>query len=62
MQYLNLRTLLIALLLVWFLLFTVDSFVSIPWPNYTVKRIFTWTPTVLIGLYWLLFGGTKKDK
>ncbi len=57
----NLRTILISFLILWLLLFTIDAFVGIPWPNYTAKRIFTWTPTVLIGLYWLLFGGSKKE-
>ena len=61
MQHINLKRILIALLLAWLLLFSIDAFVGIAWPNYTAKRIFTWTPTVLIGLYWLLFGGSKKE-
>jgi hypothetical protein len=59
MQRINVKTILIVLLLLWFLLFMVDSMFGIPWPNYTVERVFIWVPTVLIGVYWLLFGGKK---
>jgi len=58
----KMKATLIALLLIWLLVFSIDSIFVINWPNYTLKRIFIWTPTVLIGVYWLLFGGAKKDK
>ncbi len=62
MNFLTLKATLITLLMIWLLLFSIDSFFGIDWPNYTMQRIFTWFPTVLIAVYWLLFGGSKKDK
>lgn len=53
---------LIGLLLLWLLLFLIDSAVGISWPNYELQRVFIWIPTVLIGIYWLVFGGDKKKK
>ena len=58
----KLKPILIGLLMIWLLLFAVDSIFGITWPNYTMQRVFIWTPTVLIGVYWLTFGGTKKNK
>jgi hypothetical protein len=58
----KLKPILIGLLMIWLLLFAVDSIFGITWPNYMVHRIFIWTPTVLIGVYWLTFGGAKKNK
>ncbi|MDQ6980616.1 MAG: hypothetical protein Q9M46_03995 [Ghiorsea sp.] len=48
--------------MIWLLLFTIDSMFGIDWPNYTVQRIFIWFPTVLIAIYWLVFGGSKKKE
>ena len=56
------RNILIAGLMLWILLFSIDSMFGIDWPSYTIHRIFIWCPTVLIGLYWLLFGGTETEK
>ncbi len=53
---------LVGLLVIWLILFVIDSMFVIPWPNYTMHRAFIWTPTVLIAVYWLAFGGSKKDK
>ena len=58
----KLKPILIGLLMIWLLLFAVDSIFGITWPNYTMQRVFIWTPTVLIGVYWLTFGGTKNNK
>ncbi len=58
----KLKPILIGLLMIWLLLFAIDSIFGITWPNYMIHRIFIWTPTVLIGVYWLTFGGTKKSK
>jgi len=60
MQSQNIKALIIALLVLWLLLFSIDSIVGIDWPNYTIKRLFIWCPTVLIGIYWIFFGGKKK--
>jgi len=57
-----LKAALIALLICWFLVFSIDSMFTITWPNYYVQRVFIWTPTVLIGVYWLMFGGDGKGK
>lgn len=57
----NIKALMITLLVLWMFLFSVDSMIGIDWPNYTVKRIFIWCPTVLIAIYWMLFGGKKKE-
>ncbi len=58
----NLKTLLVGLFFVWVLVFSLDMMFGVSWPSYTVERIFVWTPTVLLGLYWLIFGGDKKKK
>ena len=58
----NLKPILIGLLMVWVLLFTIDSIFGINWPNYMVHRVFIWAPTVLIGVYWLAFGGKNNNK
>jgi len=62
MNLVTLKAVLITLLMIWLLLFSIDSIFDIDWPNYTLQRIFIWTPTVLIAIYWLVFGGRKKDK
>jgi len=58
----KLKPILIGLLMIWLLLFTIDSIFTITWPNYILHRVFVWTPTVLICVYWLVFGGNKKNK
>ena len=58
----KLKPVLIGMLMLWLLFFTIDSVVEIHWPNYTVHQMFTWMPTVLIAIYWMLFGGDKSDK
>ena len=58
----TLKAIFIGLLMIWVTLFTVDSIFGINWPNYMIHRVFIWTPTVLIGVYWLMFGGMKKGK
>jgi len=58
----KLKPILIGLLMIWLLLFVMDSIFGITWPNYVIHRVFVWTPTVLIGVYWLVFGGSKKNK
>ncbi|MDQ7004136.1 MAG: hypothetical protein Q9N67_04135 [Ghiorsea sp.] len=60
MNLVTLKAGLITLLMIWLLLFSIDSIFGIDWPNYITQRIFIWTPTVLIGVYWLVFGGAKK--
>lgn len=62
MNYNRLKAGLVGLLIIWLLLFLVDSMFGITWPNYTIHRLFVWTPTILIAVYWLVFGGSKKDK
>ncbi len=62
MNLTTLKATLIGLLMIWLLLFAIDSIFGIEWPSYIIHRIFIWTPTVLIGVYWLSFGGTKKNK
>ncbi len=62
MNLTTLKAALIGLLMLWLLLFAIDSIFGIDWPNYTLKRVFIWAPTVLIGVYWLTFGGAKKNK
>ena len=57
----KLKPILIGLLMIWLLLFITDSIFGISWPNYMMHRVFVWTPTVLIAVYWLAFGGTKKN-
>lgn len=54
------KAILIGLLMIWLLLFIIDSIFGISWSNYTLHRVFIWTPTVLLGIYWLSFGGSKK--
>ena len=58
----KLKPILIGLLMIWLLLFAIDSIFGITWSSYMIHRVFIWTPTVLIGVYWLTFGGTKKSK
>jgi len=60
MNSVTLKASLIALLMIWLFIFAIDSMFGIDWPNYTVQRIFIWFPTVLIAIYWLVFGGSKK--
>ncbi|MDX8388057.1 MAG: hypothetical protein R8M46_05935 [Ghiorsea sp.] len=55
-----LKPVLVGLLVIWLLLFSIDSIFGIDWPSYAIERIFIWTPTVLIAAYWLLYGGAKK--
>jgi len=55
------KSILIGMLMFWILLFSIDSMFGIDWPNYTMQRIFIWFPTVLIAVYWLIFGGKKPD-
>lgn len=62
MNLTTLKAALITLLMIWLLLFSIDSIFGIDWPNYTMQRVFIWTPTVLIAIYWLVFGGRKKGK
>jgi len=62
MDKVKVRTILIGLMLLWLLVFSIDSVFGIDWPNYTVKRVFIWIPTVIIGVYWLIFGGKKSKK
>ncbi len=62
MNLTTLKAALIGLLMIWLLLFTMDSIIGINWPNYTLKRVFIWAPTVLIGVYWLVFGSGKEKK
>ncbi len=58
----TLKPVLIGLLMLWLLLFAMDSIVGITWPNHTIQQVFVWMPTVLIAIYWLVFGGDKSDK
>lgn len=60
MHALNLKSILFGLLILWLLLFSIDSIVGIDWPNYIIQRIFIWFPTVLIAIYWLVYGGVKN--
>ena len=60
MNLVTLKASLITLLMIWILLFTIDSMFGIDWPNYIVQRVFIWFPTVLLAIYWLVFGGPKK--
>ncbi|WP_038249041.1 hypothetical protein [Ghiorsea bivora] len=62
MNLTTLKATLIGLLMIWLLLFAIDSIFGITWPNYMIHRVFVWTPTALIGVYWLTFGGAKKKK
>jgi len=62
MNVTRLKAIFIGLLMVWITLFAIDSIFGITWPNYMMHRVFVWTPTVLIGVYWLAFGGVNKDK
>ena len=62
MNLTTLKAVLITLLMIWLLLFSIDSIFGIDWPNYTMQRVFIWTPTVLLAIYWLVFGGNKKGK
>ncbi|OIQ00968.1 MAG: hypothetical protein AUK35_00835 [Zetaproteobacteria bacterium CG2_30_46_52] len=58
----NLKVFLVVFLVVWVFIFSIDSMFGIDWPSYTIQRIFIWSPTVLIGIYWLVFGGDKKEE
>jgi hypothetical protein len=58
----TLKASLIALLLIWLFVFSIDSIFGIDWPSYTLQRVFIWTPTVIIAVYWMAFGGSKKKE
>jgi len=58
----HMKPILIGGMMLWLLLFSMDSMFGITWPNYTIERAFIWFPTVLLAVYWLLFGGDKKNK
>ncbi len=62
MKQQHIKSILTVLLMLWVLVFSVDSMFGIDWPNYTLHRIFVWCPTVLIGVYWLFFGGSDKSR
>lgn len=53
----NIKVVLMVCLIAWVFVFSIDMMFGISWPNYTLHRVFIWSPTVLIGVYWLIFGG-----
>jgi len=56
------KKVIIISMVLWVFLFCMDLIIGIDWPSQTSKRAFIWFPTVAIGLFWLIFGGNKKDK
>jgi len=62
MNHNTIKALAIASLCLWVILFTIDAIFGIDWPSYTIQRAFIWFPTVVIGLYWLIYGGIRKKK
>jgi len=47
-------------MVLWVFLFCMDLIIGIDWPSQTSKRAFIWFPTVVIGLFWLIYGGSKN--
>jgi len=60
MPHKTIKGTLIALMALWVLAFTFDSIMGINWPSTNIHRAFIWFPSVVIGLYWLMYGGKKK--
>ncbi|MBL4775384.1 MAG: hypothetical protein JKY87_04955 [Mariprofundus sp.] len=56
------KSLAIGSLCLWVILFTIDSIFGINWPSHSIQRAFIWFPTVIIGLYWLIYGGMRKKE
>ncbi|MDX8391269.1 MAG: hypothetical protein R8K53_01705 [Mariprofundaceae bacterium] len=46
----------------WLLTFAIDSMFGINWPSQSIHRAFIWFPSVIIGLYWLVYGGKRKTE